>query len=608
MEEKKNEANKLPFKEFLATVKWLFVFNFKLSPWASSFQILLRALSEIRPLLNAYVFAKILDKIIFITGNPDSNFNEIFPWLGFLLLFNLSFSALANFNEYVSAIMSLLVSYKAPIILSKQIDSLGIQTLENPEIVNKIQRTRETLGSINVDFANLTAFCARIFALIASSFVVVKTMPIIGLIILIAIIPEIISNRYFLRKDWNFWRSQTENRRKAFSASNTLNETSALHEITIASSFNFLSIIFNRFSDNYIKGQLKIEKNWMSWGYGLGLATDIAGMFGYVAILRNLFNKLISIGDVTFQMKSLDLFISNLSSTANSFANLYERMIKTNEIKTVFEMKPTIADGKIELEKFDSAPKISLKNISFSYPNSDKYVIKNLNLDIKPGEKIAIVGENGAGKTTLVKLLSRFYRVNDGEILINDTNINDLLMKSWHQNIGVLFQDYNIYPYLTLKENIHIGKPNEPVDMKKIEEAAKYANIDSFIKDYKNGYDQILSEKFIGGTRPSTGQWQKIAIARFFYRNSPVVIFDEPTASIDAVSEAEIFGKIYQFFAGKTVIIISHRFSTVRNADKIIVLDKGEIVESGTHEELMKLKCKYYKAFTIQAEGYKCNI
>jgi len=141
--------------------------------------------------------------------------------------------------------------------------------------------------------------------------------------------------------------------------------------------------------------------------------------------------------------------------------------------------------------------------------------------------------------------------------------------------------------------------------MSKIEAASNQANVNSFLGDYKNGFNQILSEGYKGGTRPSTGQWQKIAIARFFYRNTPVVVFDEPTASIDAVSEAEIFGKIYDFFKGKTVIIISHRFSTVRNADKIYVLDKGEIIESGNHKELMKIKGKYYNAFNIQAKGYK---
>ena len=290
---------------------------------------------------------------------------------------------------------------------------------------------------------------------------------------------------------------------------------------------------------------------------------------------------------------------------SGSYTALRERSIRIAEIKEVFEMKPNITDGAVVLPENETPPNITLKNVSFAYPRAETNVIKNLNLEIKPGEKIAIVGENGAGKTTLVRILSRFYKVSEGEILLDSTNINDIKIESWYKNLGVLFQDYNTYSPLTLKENIHLGNAHEKLDEERMIEAANKANVNSFLANFKNGYDQVLSEKFKGGTRPSTGQWQKIAIARFFYRNSPVVIFDEPTASIDAVSESEIFGQIYDFFKGKTVIIISHRFSTVRNADKIYVLDKGEIIESGSHDELMARKGKYHHAFTIQAEGYR---
>jgi len=430
-------------------------------------------------------------------------------------------------------------------------------------------------------------------------------MPIIALIILVAIIPELISNRIHMKRDWSFWRSQTENRRRANASINSLNDTASLQEITITSSFKLLGQVFSNFSDHYITQKLKIMRSWQIYGFVLGAITDIASIFGYFSILKNLFYKLISVGDVTFQMRVLDMFVGNLSSVSGNFSSLYERSSRTNEIKIVFEMKPMIEDGYVKLPKFKETPSISFKNISFKYPGADNYVIKNLTLEIKSGEKIAIVGENGAGKTTLVKLLSRFYRVDEGSILLDDVNINDIEIESWHKNLGVLFQDYNTYPYLTLKNNIYLGQSDEPINTSKIQESAQQANVNSFVGDYKNGFDQVLSEKYKGGIRPSTGQWQKIAIARFFYRNSPVVVFDEPTASIDAVSEAEIFGKIYDFFTNKTVVIISHRFSTVRNADRIYVLDNGEIIESGSHKELVALKGKYYKAFNIQAEGYK---
>jgi ATP-binding cassette subfamily B protein len=193
--------------------------------------------------------------------------------------------------------------------------------------------------------------------------------------------------------------------------------------------------------------------------------------------------------------------------------------------------------------------------------------------------------------------------VSKGELLINGQNINDIRIADWYRNIGILFQEYNRYDFLSAEENIAIGDISRE-DKKGIREAAKMADAHELINEFEFGYDQILSEKYEGGTRPSSGQWQKIAIARFFYRNAPVVIFDEPTAAIDAVAEYRIFNKIYEFFTGKTVIIISHRFSTVRNADRIIVFEKGKIAEQGSHDELMAMNGKYAEAFRLQAEGY----
>ena len=278
--------------------------------------------------------------------------------------------------------------------------------------------------------------------------------------------------------------------------------------------------------------------------------------------------------------------------------------LTVNEMIEFFD-RPEEEDGHEHFEELSDGPEIKIQDVNFSYPGSDRVVLKGLNLEIKSGEKVAIVGHNGAGKTTLIKLILRFYKPQSGEIFINNKNLNDLMIKDYYKNVSALFQEYNTYSNLTLEENITIGKQKKKHSKDEIRKAAEYADVSDFVSDYKDGYKQILSERYKGGTRPSTGQWQKIAIARFFYRNSPLVIFDEPTAAIDAKSEAKIFNKIYSFFKNKTVIIISHRFSTVRNADRIIVVSKGKIIEQGSHEELMKLKGKYAEAFKLQAEGYQ---
>jgi len=263
------------------------------------------------------------------------------------------------------------------------------------------------------------------------------------------------------------------------------------------------------------------------------------------------------------------------------------------------------AEVAITLSVLKTGPGIKFSSVSFRYPNTTKNVLTDIDIDIKPGEKIAIVGNNGAGKTTLVKLICRYYQTTTGEILINDNRLNDLKIDSWYQNIGVLFQDYNLFEHLTPSESIRIGRYRHNFDPKEISTAAKMAEAHDFISTLPEGYQTILSERYKGGVRPSTGQAQKIVIARFFYRNAPLAIFDEPTASIDALAEKKIFDRIYQFFTGKTVILISHRFSTVRNADRIIVLDQGRIAEQGSHTQLMKQKGIYAHSFQLQAAGYK---
>ncbi len=303
-------------------------------------------------------------------------------------------------------------------------------------------------------------------------------------------------------------------------------------------------------------------------------------------------------------MSTINTFYDGIEAFSAEIVAFRDFVMKAKEVYLFFNLEPIIGDGDIKLPRLDEPPVIELKNISFHYPNADRNIFDKFSLKIKKGEKIAIVGENGAGKTTLIKLISRIYDPQKGEILINGIDLKNIKINDWYKNIGVLFQDYNFYGELTAKENIYIGKSIKPIDEEKILEAAKNADAHDFIMEYENGYDTIMSERFDGGIRPSSGQRQKIAIARFFYRNAPVAIFDEPTSAIDAMSEYRIFNRIYKFFENKTVVIISHRFSTVRNADRIIVLHNGEITEEGSHEQLMKNKGRYFTAFSKQAEGY----
>ncbi len=248
-------------------------------------------------------------------------------------------------------------------------------------------------------------------------------------------------------------------------------------------------------------------------------------------------------------------------------------------------------------------PRIEFREVSFTYPGSSQKVLDKFSLTVEPGQKVAFVGENGAGKTTLVKLLGRFYDIDEGEILIDGVNIKQLDLPSWYETLGVLFQDFIKYEY-PLKDNIRFGNAKLAQDMAAIVEAAKQAGADSVADQLPDKYNQVLGRTFEGGIDISTGQWQKVALARGFYRDARVLILDEPTAAIDARAESEIFERVERLAENKTVLIISHRFSTVRNADKIYVIESGKIIEGGSHEELIQLKGTYATLFNLQAKGY----
>lgn len=269
----------------------------------------------------------------------------------------------------------------------------------------------------------------------------------------------------------------------------------------------------------------------------------------------------------------------------------------------LFDLRPKIASTEnAQRVTFDKPPLVEFKNVSFRYPGNDAlnpYVLENLSFTINPGEKIAIVGVNGAGKTTLIKLLCRVYDPTDGAILVNGTDLRDIYLDDWQQAIGILFQDFPVYN-LTIRESIGVGRISDEPDENKIREAAKFSGADEFITNY----NQLIWKDFKDGIDLSKGQHQRLAVARMFYRNAAITILDEPTASIDAVTEEKIFTSLEQNMEGKTVILITHRFSTVKNADKILMLEHGKLIEQGSHRTLMQLNQKYAELYSMQARRY----
>ena len=326
---------------------------------------------------------------------------------------------------------------------------------------------------------------------------------------------------------------------------------------------------------------------------------------GAIILVKQLLAKTISLERYFFLSGALLRIGGALNNIFGTLTRMQEGLLFAQSYFALVDTKPQIVDieGAKKLKPATS-PQIELKDLSFHYPGHTEYVFKNLNLTIMPGEHIALVGENGAGKSTLIKLLLRFYRPTDGQILIDGVDLQDLAIETWYAKLATLFQDFNQYP-LSIAENIEIGRSSQAADASLLEAASKFGGVGQLVEKYPHGWETVLDASFKKGIEPSGGQWQRVALARAFYRNADMIILDEPTSAIDAKAEYDIFNNIFKHYQHKTALIVSHRFSTVRRADRIIVLDHGKIIEQGSHQELMKQKGLYHELFSKQAEGYK---
>ncbi len=603
-QQKESDYKKVSTKEFFDLSFWTLKFVFNLDKLKTTLYIIFTTLNGLFNIAYAYVFAKALDSVIAIGAGQKPIFGNIYQILIVLFALFALQTVIQSANSYLGNSLRNVTRPKITQAFYTKLYTLGIQSLEQPEINNKITRANDNLQNVYPYVDDLIGEISDIINLLGTVAALVVVSPLLVVLMTVIYLPYLLSDRKFRGLMYQFSYENTEEFRKAGWTNSQLNNSAQLQEIAVTQSFGLLDSKYTNFYDWYMKKWLVIMRRWRIGNGGFGFFTDLAVLYGYFKIFTNVINKTITIGTATFQIRMLGMLQNNLSNVLRGMDDLSEFALRIKDTYSLFIAEPMLSDGSRDFARLQKGPEIEISKLSFKYPNSERFIFSNLSLKIESGEKVAIVGHNGAGKTTLVKLLCRTYAPTRGEIVINNHNLRDLKIADWYKNIGVLFQEFNTYPQLTAKENIYIGNPTEPVDEVALHLAAQSADASAFIDEFPNKFDQILSEKFKGGIRPSTGQWQKLAIARFFYRNAPLVIFDEPTASIDAVSEYNIFNKIYDFFKEKTVIIISHRFSTVRNADRIIVLDHGEIIEEGTHDFLMGNNGYYAKGFNLQAKGY----
>ncbi|NLE83153.1 MAG: ABC transporter ATP-binding protein, partial [Chloroflexi bacterium] len=336
-----------------------------------------------------------------------------------------------------------------------------------------------------------------------------------------------------------------------------------------------------------------------------GMLSNLAYYGSYIWVIVRTITQVITLGDMTMFLSVFRQSQRSVQSLLESFSRLYENNLYLDNLLDFLAIEPALEspeNGLIAPTPIRDG--IRFENVSFMYPGSSRYVLKNINLYIKPGESIALVGLNGAGKTTLIKLLTRLYDPTEGRITLDGIDLREYDMKSLHQRFGVIFQDYVRYQF-TVRENIGFGQIEDLDNQERIEDAADKGGADEVVAELPDSYDTVLGRRWNRGQELSGGQWQKIALSRAFMRKAEVLILDEPTSALDAEAEYEIFLRFRELMEGRVAVLISHRFSTVRMADRIVVLQEGRIVELGSHQELMSRNQAYAHLFNLQAEGYR---
>jgi ATP-binding cassette subfamily B protein len=376
-------------------------------------------------------------------------------------------------------------------------------------------------------------------------------------------------------------------------------------EVKLFGLSDYLATRFQNLSEKYFAQSKRLAIQRASWGSFFNLVGTSAYYGAYLLIIFRTVTAIFSLGDLTFLSGSFNRLRSKLQGFFIRFTSITESALYLQDYFEFLDLTPgEVSDSEKLALPAEIKKGFEFIDVGFKYPKSDSWVVRHVNFELRAGEKLAFVGENGAGKTTLIKLLLQFYAPTEGYILLDGIPIYRYDQAAYQQFFGVIFQDFVKFE-LTLRENIAMGEIKEIGNQPRIDGAAEKSLANQVIDSLPMGYDQPLGKRFKMGKDLSGGQWQKVAIARAYMKDAKVLILDEPTSALDARAETEAFNRFIQLTAGKTAVIISHRFSTVRIADRIMVLKNGSVLEVGTHEELMANNRLYTELFNLQAAGYQ---
>ena len=514
-------------------------------------------------------------------------------------------SVLARFIDYLDSLLAENYMRYVSILVMKHAAELDLQAYEDPIFYDRLERARvqatDRLGMIQ----SIGRLVQQTITAVLMSVSIIAFSPWLMLLLCAGVLPAFLGESHFafLGYEKNF--RQTPIRRQLDYLRQLAGSKEAAKELKLFGLSDFLADRFTKLSNRVYDEDVALARR----RFTLGSLLSVLGTMGYYSayafvIWRTLLGA-ITIGSLTFLAGAIQQASLNIQQVFSTLAGIADQALFLTDLLAFFEMQPNIRSRPNALP----VPRpirygIEFRGVSFRYPGTERFVLRDLDFSLDVGERLALIGENGEGKTTVVKLLTRLYDPTEGEILLDGIDLREYSVEELHREIGVIFQDFMRYE-LTARENLAVGRIDQLRNTDLLWDAAQKSQADEVIARLPLAYDQMLGRRFEGGVDLSGGEWQKLALARAYLRDAQLLILDEPTAALDARSEFEVFHRFAELTTGKTALFISHRFSTVRMADRIVVLKDGAVAEEGNHQQLVGRGGLYAEMFAMQAAGYR---
>ncbi|MBC7886995.1 MAG: ABC transporter ATP-binding protein [Ferruginibacter sp.] len=566
----------------------------------------LRLIRSVIPLAILYAGKLIIDEVVVLNaGKGAFSSDHLWKWVAIEFGLVLLSDILSRGISLMDGLLGDLFSNHSSIRIMAHAATLDLDQFEDSVFYDKLERARQQTAGRTILLSQLMSQVQDIITMAFFATGLVVFNPWLIILLVVAVVPAFLGELHFNDRSYALTRGQTPERRELDYLRYIGASDETAKEVKIFNLSGFIIDRFRHLSRKFYTDNKRLAFRRSGWGTFFAMVGSTGYYGAYVFILIKTISGSLSIGELMFLAGSFRQMRSLLESILNRFTSISQSAVYLGDFFEFFTIQPKITEAKNALP----IPKpilqgFTFENVGFRYINSPNWANRHLNFTLHPSEKLALVGENGAGKTTLVKLLARLYDPTEGRIMLDGHDLKEYNLESLRMEIGIIFQDYIRYQ-MSFAQNIAIGNIHQKDNRELIKSAAQKSLADVLAEKLPNQYDQPLGRRFNEGTELSGGEWQKIALARAYMKDAQLLILDEPTAALDARAEYTVFQRFAELTAGKSAVLISHRFSTVRMADRILVLEKGELVEIGSHEELLLKNGRYAELFHLQAMGYR---